>query len=313
MKKCLICHQSLETGDYHDSCSKKFFGTTIAPILQFSLEDIGIIAAESVLKSITLTGVQSKLSLRLSRKSGGEKQKFTIVGLWGSYILKPPTSDYPFLPENEDVTMHLADFFGIKTVPHALIRFVGGEIAYITRRIDRVKKTKKHMEDMCQLQNRLAEDKYKGSLEQISKIITRYSSNPGYDIQRFFESVLFSYLTGNADMHMKNYSLFYQNKDIIEFAPAYDLLNTALVIPGDREETALTIGGKRSKLKKEDFDNFSDTIGILPIVRERIYNKFRKNTKSYTTIIENSFLPEEMKSAYTDIMRSRIEKLHFNE
>lgn len=112
--------------------------------------------------------------------------------------------------------MLLAEVFGIKTVPHALIRFKSGELAYISKRIDRVRSGKLHMEDMCQLQERLTEDKYRGSVEQVGKTLKKYSSNPGYDIQRLFEVVLFSFLTGNADMHLKNYSLFYKTPDFLK-------------------------------------------------------------------------------------------------
>lgn len=118
--------------------------------------------------------------------------------------MKPATKQYPHLPEVEDLTMHLAELCGIATVPHALIRLQNGSLAYITKRIDRAKKTKLHMEDMCQLTERLTEDKYKGSYEQIAKAILKYSENPGLDLINFFEQVIFSFLTGNADMHLKN-------------------------------------------------------------------------------------------------------------
>jgi len=271
---CLICGESYSgSSSYHPSCSRKFFGTEEPPSLEYDISEINKIAEETVLKSITLTGVQPKLSLHLSKTGNGKRKKLTIVGLWGAYILKPPSTAYPFLPENEHLTMHLAESCGISTVPHGLIRFKSGEPAYITKRIDRSKSGKLHMEDMCQLQERLTEDKYRGSVEQIGKTIEKYSSNPGYDLQRLFEIAVFSFLTGNADMHLKNYALFYRKPDMKELAPAYDLLNTALVIPEDAEESALTINGKKSNIKKSDFDKLSENLKIIPKVKNTILDR----------------------------------------
>ena len=123
------------------------------------------------------------MSLDIEKGNKNEPKRFTIVGLWGRYILKPQTDNFPHLPELEDLTMHLAELSKINVVPHSLIRFEDGELCYITRRIDRTDKGEKlHMEDMCQLSVRLTEYKYKGSYEQISKIIQRYSSVPKLDL-----------------------------------------------------------------------------------------------------------------------------------
>jgi len=307
---CLICGKySADSNGYHQSCSKRFFGTDEPPLLDYDLTDINKIAEETVLKSITLTGVQPKLSLHLSKTGNGKGKKLTIVGLWGSYILKPPSPAYPNLSENEHLTMHLAECCGIKTVPHALIKFQSGELAYITKRIDRSKTGKLHMEDMCQLQERLTEDKYRGSVEQIGKTIQNYSSNPGYDLQRLFEMVVFSFLTGNADMHLKNYSLIYPKHDLIELAPAYDLLNTAIVIPSDKEESALTINGKKSKLKRADFDHLAKNLQLISKVKENIVSRITSSLSQSSEIIQNSFLNEEMKEKYMDTTSSRIKQI----
>lgn len=218
------------------------------PILPYTRANIKELAKEIVTSSTTVPGVQAKLSLELARGHNGEPQRFTIVGLWGRFILKPQTDRFACLPENEDLTMHMAEAAGIKTVPHSLIRFADGELCYITRRIDRTRTGGKiAMEDMCQLSERLTEDKYKGSYERISKLIRRYSAAPLLDIVNFWEIVLFSWLTGNADMHLKNFSL-YRPVDRYMLAPAYDLLSTALAIAEDEEELALTLNGKRNGL-----------------------------------------------------------------
>ena len=178
MQRCLYCYQPLEQGqtDFHPQCSKKLFGTTTPPELPYTKDDIESLALEVVRSQVTVTGVQPKLSVDLEKEANGKK-RFTIVGLWGKYILKPQTELYVNLPENEDLTMHLATMVNIKTVPHSLIRFKDGSLAYITKRIDRDKKKGKiPMEDMCQLTEKLTEQKYKGSHEQIVYItIEKYT------------------------------------------------------------------------------------------------------------------------------------------
>jgi serine/threonine-protein kinase HipA len=209
--RCYYCYQLLEDGqtDFHPTCSKKIFDSSAAPVLPDLEKEMYDLALVAVRSRATVTGVQPKLSLEIANgRTKIEPERFTIVGLWGNYILKPPTPKYPQMPEVEDLTMHLAELSKIPTVPHSLIRMQSGTLAYITKRIDRTKKGKLHMEDMCQLTERLTEQKYDGSYEQIAKAILKYSSNPGLDVVNFFEQVLFSFLTGNADMHLKNFSLF---------------------------------------------------------------------------------------------------------
>ena len=144
--------------------------------------------------------------------------------------MKPPTKQYRSLPELEDLTMHLAEISGIEVVPHSLIRLSSGKLSYITRRIDRRNEIKIHMEDMCQLTEKLTEQKYIGSYEQIAKAIAEYSANPGLDITNFFEQVLFSFLTGNSDMHLKIFSLIDSPEMGYVLSPAYDMIASSLVV-----------------------------------------------------------------------------------
>jgi len=188
MNKCLYCYKELgaDEVDFHKTCARKIFDSPLIPQLPYNRNDIKELAREIVSSSTTVTGVQAKLSLDIAKRVKGEPQRFTIVGLWGRFILKPQTELYANLPENEDLTMHLAEAAGIKTVPHSLIRFADGELCYITRRIDRTNKGGKiAMEDMCQLSERLTEDKYKGSYERIAKLIRQYSSSPLLDVINF--------------------------------------------------------------------------------------------------------------------------------
>ncbi len=306
MQRCLYCYQPLEQGqtDFHPQCSKKLFGTTTPPELPYTKDDIESLALEVVRSQVTVTGVQPKLSVDLEKEANGKK-RFTIVGLWGKYILKPQTELYVNLPENEDLTMHLATMVNIKTVPHSLIRFKDGSLAYITKRIDRDKKKGKiPMEDMCQLTEKLTEQKYKGSHEQIAKIIMLHSAYPVLDLLTYFEVLLFCYLTGNADMHLKNFSLYKPANEYI-LAPAYDLLSTKLVLPDDKDELALTLNAKKRKLKKSDFNHLLNTYKIDEKVIENIYEKYRKIVPQWLNFIDTSFLPQQMKEEYKSIINKR--------
>lgn len=306
MQRCLYCYQPLEKGqtDFHPQCSKKLFGTTTPPELPYTKDDIESLALEVVRSQVTVTGVQPKLSVDLEKEANGKK-RFTIVGLWGKYILKPQTELYVNLPENEDLTMHLATMVNIKTVPHSLIRFKDGSLAYITKRIDRDKKKGKiPMEDMCQLTEKLTEQKYKGSHEQIAKIIMLHSAYPVLDLLTYFEVLLFCYLTGNADMHLKNFSLYKPANEYI-LAPAYDLLSTKLVLPDDKDELALTLNARKRKLKKSDFNHLLNTYKIDEKVIENIYEKYRKIVPQWLNFIDTSFLPQQMKEEYKSIINKR--------
>ena len=257
MEKCLYCYKPLKEGqkDFHPACARKMFGTKEAPSLPYKRSEIADLAKQVVRAQTTLTGVQAKLSLDVNPGGKNEPARFTIVGLWGRYILKPQTDAYRALPELEDLTMHMAEAAKIAVVPHSLIRFADGELCYITRRIDRNPDGSKiAMEDMCQLTERLTEYKYKGSYEQIAKHIQKYSAVPQLDLVNFWEVVLFSWITGNSDMHLKNFSL-YKTPIGYTLTPAYDLLSTTIVMPEDKEELALTLNDKKARIRRSDFEN----------------------------------------------------------
>jgi serine/threonine-protein kinase HipA len=297
--------------DFHGTCSKKIFGQPTPPVLPYSEADLEPLAKEVIQSQTAVTGVQAKLSLHITNNNQKEAGKrFTIVGLWGGYILKPPTASYQQLPEVEDVTMHLASIVKIKTAPHSLIRLTSGNLAYITKRIDRVKKSKLAMEDMCQLTERLTGDKYHGSYEQIAKTIQKYSINSGLDVVNFFELVLFSFLTGNTDMHLKNFSLLEQPGLGMLLSPAYDLVNTVLVNPADEEEMALSLNGKKKKLKKQDFVAAMNTLKLDKKQQENIFIKMEKAKSKWIEQIEISFMTDNFKNQYKQIITERFERIY---
>lgn len=312
-RSCLICFDPTDTeGErYHSLCSRKLFGFDKIPLLPYSYSELKELAKKVVQSRVTVPGVQAKLSLNLENTIK-ESSRFTMVGLWGDYILKPPMEIYPFMPEIEHLTMHLAALFKIETVPHALIPLKTGGLAYITRRIDRPpNKQKLHMEDMCQLSGRLTEAKYQGSMEQIGKLIRTHSSNPLLDCIRFFEVALFSFLTGNADMHLKNFSLIYPLNGMIQLAPAYDLLATRLFIPekDDPEEMALALNGKRRNLTMNDFRQFASNLRLNDKQVKNILTRFSKTLSTTEAVLETELIPNKQKKMFSELMTARAERL----
>jgi serine/threonine-protein kinase HipA len=309
---CLYCYKELsgEEIDFHSKCSKKIFGKPVPPILDYTNDQMLELAEKVIQSQSTVTGVQAKLSLGLENMTEKDKpQKLTIMGVWGRYILKPPSEHYPSLPELEDLTMHLAAIAGIRTVPHTLIRLKSGELSYITKRIDRKGKQKFHMEDMCQLTERLTESKYRGSYEQIGKALVHFSTNPGFDIINFFEQVVFCFLTGNNDMHLKNFSLFKDPKRGHNLSPAYDMVAAQLVVEGDSEELALTLNGRKRKITRKDFEVAMGRFEIDQKAFDNIFERFKKAIPKWNEFVEISFLPTKMKGAYQVMIDKKAKQL----
>ncbi len=309
MCKCLYCYKPLEENqkDFHPQCAEKFFGIREAPLLEYKYEELNKLAEQVIQAQTSLTGVQPKLSLNLNKHEGSNR--LTIVGLWGDYIFKPQTTDYSQLPENEDLTMHLAECAKIRVVPHSLIRLADGSLGYITRRIDRTKDGKKiDMEDMCQLTLHPTEYKYKGSYEQIAKAITQYCDMPKLNLANYVQLLLFCFVTGNNDMHLKNLSLFRPHKSY-QLSPAYDLVNTAIANPDDQDELALPLSGRKSKLQLHDFIQAAATMGVKENIVRRLIANMNKTLPKWKLLINESFLDKEMKEKYVQIIVSRLARL----
>ena len=312
--QCLGCYAPLERQEiseiYHERCSRKLFGTAIPPTIDFGIDELEDMAKTSISYHLALTGVQKKISLEIQKQSEDPSHRMMIVGLWGNFILKPPTTKFPEIAKLEDVTMHMARAAGIATAEHGLIPLKTGELAYITRRFDRLpKKQKVAMEDFCQLSEMLSADKYNTSTEMSGKIIWKYSSSPGLDALRFFEMNIFSFLTGNADMHLKNYSLIQNDLGQYELSPAYDLLSTKLLLPEDKEESALSINGKKIKLKKLDFDVLGKNLKISEKSMEHSFSRILKSLPIMEKLIETSFISSSTKKSYIQLLQQRAKRL----
>ena len=311
MSKCLYCYHELEDGqvDFHPSCARKVFGSKAAPQLPYSRDNMEELARQVIRTSTSVTGVQAKMSLDINRGGKNEPAKFTIVGLWGKYIFKPQSAKYPHLPELEDLTMKMAEAAHIRTARHTLIRLADGSLGYLTLRMDRGKRGEKiSMLDMCQLTNRLTEHKYYGTYQQLAETIKKYSSAPMLDVQRFWELVLFSWMTGNSDMHCKNFSLIDMGRGEYTLSPAYDLLAVLLADPSDTEEMAMSfsIGGEKRGFDRNTFITAFTNSGIPMAVARRMIDRMKEHLPEWKELIHQSFLPEKMKSDYCELLEKRI-------
>lgn len=308
--KCLYCYGQLTgTTDFHTDCALAFFGVAVPPVLSYSLNQMNILAKQVVERSIAVPGVQPKLSLSLLNDfEAGRDSRLTVVGaLGGNFILKPPSEEYPEMPQNEHVSMRIAEAFGIKTVPSSLIRLKSGELSYITKRIDRTAVGEKiHMIDMFQITE--AVDKYKSSMEKIGKALGDYSNNTLLDKIFFMDLVVFSFLTGNNDMHLKNFSMIKQDGKWL-LAPAYDLINATIINPEDKEEMALSIQGKKNNLSKANFEAFGMGLGLTKKQLTGVFNRMQKNKINAIKWIESSFLSNSMKSKYLNVLEERYHRL----
>jgi hypothetical protein len=309
MCKCLYCYQPLQENqkDFHPQCAKKIFGVQEAPLLEYKYDELDHLAEQVIRAQTSLTGVQPKLSLNFNKHEG--TNRLTIVGLWGDYIFKPQTADYPQLPENEDLTMHLAECAKIKVVPHSLIRLTDGSLGYITKRIDRTKEGKKiDMEDMCQLTLHPTEYKYKGSYEQIAKVMMQYCDMPKLDLTNYMQLLLFCFVTGNNDMHLKNFSLYRPHKGY-QLSPAYDLVNIAIANPNDKEELALSLSGRKTKIELNNFIQSAATMGIEENVVRHLIANMHNALPKWRLLIQASFLDDKLKEKYTELVEERLSLL----
>jgi len=309
--RCRICLDVLveQEKDYHSACCRKLYGGTQPPQVPYTWEELNSLAEKIVRSHVAIPGVQPKLSLHLERGIAREGGRFTLVGLEGGYILKPPVERFPQMPELEHLTMRMAGVFGIETADCGLIALDGGQLALIVRRMDREGERKLAMEDMCQLTDRMTEEKYRGSLESLGKVIFRYCTNPGLDALRFYEVNLFCFLTGNADMHLKNFSLIRTLEGEIRLSPAYDLLPTVLLMPEDKEESALTIRGRKKRLKIRDFFALGDALKLTERQMTNVLRRFEKGIAASTALSDGGYCSAEMRENYQKLIEDRWRQL----
>lgn len=293
---------------WHKACIRRFFTTSSIPKLEINEATLEAIALESTSKGMTVPGVQKKLSLHLDLDN--HTPRLTLVNYPAGYILKPQVDEFKCLPEAEHLVMCMADATGISTVPHALIGSRDNP-AYITKRIDRMigkSETKMlAMEDFCQLDLRVTADKYKGSYERCAKVIRKYSSNVGLDLAELFMRIVFSFMVGNSDMHLKNFSLIETEEasNTYVLSPAYDLLPVNVIMPEDTEEFALALNGKKTHIRKKDFLIYAEQCGISKKSAEKMIYKIISMKSDYLKMCNSSLLPDYMKNRFTELIERR--------
>ena len=310
-KRCLVCGLPLsgETdGEYHAECAKSLFGAEQAPAFTYSTAELNELARKLVLSRVSVPGVQPKLSVHLER-TGGRSDRLTLVGLDGNYILKLPTESYSELPESEHFAMTLARLCGIETAAFGLVRLESGALAYLTRRMDREDGVK-HMIDFCQLTDRRTSRKYYGSHEQVAKALRHYATAAGSDVLRLFEVLLFSFITGNSDMHLKNFSLLREHDGTWRLSPAYDLVPVKTVLPADKDDLALTVNGKNRKLRAGDFRAAATTMGLTSVQYSRLTRRMVESVrKNLDEAINRSFLSKPFIKRFRELTHDTLTRL----
>ena len=257
---------------------------------------------------MSIQGVQPKLSVKLRTK----EERFEIVDRGGEYILKPQNNFYPELPENEDLTMRLAKWIGIEIPLHGLVYSIDGKFNYFIKRFDRYGKNKKlSLEDFAQLAGKSRETKYDFSMEKIIPLLDQYCTFPLLEKIKLFRLTLFNYLIGNEDMHLKNYSIINRDNKI-ELSPAYDLLNTTIASKNVKEEIALPISGKKSNLTYKVLIKYwgKDRLQLNENVISKIIVEIKNAQTKWEELIKISFLSNQMKEKYLNLLNSRRTKLN---
>ena len=311
MIRCLCCNKDIvdpseyeERVSWHEKCILSFWGTKTLPEIDCTYEDLERLADLTVNKGLTVTGVQKKLSLHLHSDSTGAR--LTLVDYPAGYILKPQSDDYEHLPEAEFLVMKMAETSKVIAVPSALM-VIDGKYAYVTKRVDRYNDSLYAMEDFCQLSLRMTEDKYRGSYEGCGKVIKKYSVNYGIDLTEFYYRLFFCFLTGNSDMHLKNFSLIEDRPGSRRFglSPAYDLLPVNVILPADKEQTALTLNGKKRNITRKDFLVLAQTLDISDKTAAGLINQALSYEKRFIDMIDASYLPSGMKDDFKTLVRDR--------
>jgi serine/threonine-protein kinase HipA len=306
---CLICYKPLTPNetDYHPKCLDTVFGFKQMPEFDIDESRLREYASKMIDDNRAITGVQPKLSLWLEETK--KNIRFTIIDDRSNYIIKPQSETYESLPENEDLCMHLANELGIEVAVHSLVKLKNGNLAYITKRFDREDTNKIACEDLCQLTETLTEHKYRGSYEKVGKTIHQFSTQAGLDVMHYFQFVLFCFLSGNADLHLKNISMIEKNNGIFCLSPAYDLVSTHLVIKNEIEQMSLNLNGKKNKISRKDFDLFGANLKLTEKQIQSSYRLFINKLDKLEWWIDHSFLSSSQKNDFKKMLFERIEIL----
>ncbi len=302
--RCPISYELIDSTQKYSKAGLKLLSPRLSQLddLPFTAKELRAEAAQHSNK-MSIQGVQPKVSARLNIA----KNQFDIVDNNGNYILKPPSELYPELPENEDLSMRLAKMIGIEIPQHGMIYAKEGSLTYFIRRFDRPRKNHKlNVEDFAQLSGHIRDTKYLSSMEKVVAIINQNCTFPQIEKQKLFVRVLFNFLIGNEDMHLKNFSLITRD-DVITLSPAYDLLNTTIAIGNAKEEMALPLNGRKNNLRSKDFFVYfgQEKLELTPLVLEKISSTIKSKLPLWHELIHYSFLSESMKEKYRKLLQKR--------
>jgi serine/threonine-protein kinase HipA len=290
--------------DYSDKQLKAIFGKPVRPVIPISLEQISI-EAQKLAGKLSISGVQPKLSVRI------EGIELLPVARDGQYILKPQTQEFAQLPQNEYLCMQMASQFGLNIAQSILLELADGSPAYLVKRFDRFKKGnrmgKLSCEDIHQVLG--GPDKYAGSHSQIARVIRDYCTFAPLELQRFYELTIFNFAIGNGDAHRKNFSLLTDQKGIVALSPAYDLVSSRLVISEEAEEMALTLNGKRNRLKRNDFLVFAESMQIEMKYADIKIAELLALGDKFREMITNSALTVQLQERFLEIITKRLNRL----
>ena len=304
MNRCPITYELCGTDKYSEKGLRM-----IAPKLTY-LNDLPYTAVElrqeaaNRAKKLSIQGVQPKLSAAISIVD----QEFKIVDQFGTYIIKPQNDLFPQLPENEDVTMRMAKVFGLEVPFHGMLYGKDGSLSYFIKRFDRYGKGSKYAtEDFAQLTGNTRDTKYRFTMEKLIPVLDEYCSFPAIEKADFFKRILFCYVTGNEDMHLKNFSLITKNGKTT-LAPIYDFLNSTIAIKNPEEEIALTLKGKKSNLRATDFIDYygKERLQLNEKTIASILEQMKKVTPKWKELLEISFLSEDMKEKYLGLLKHKL-------
>lgn len=304
MSACLACLEETKSpSGYHPKCAKQLFGATKPPAIDIDLAHLHM-AAQAMVGHATLSGIQKKLSVRLS----DDRRTLTVEATGGQYILKPQTGTYPALPENEQVTTLLAKLSGISVATSGLVHLKDGSLAFIAKRFDRLPNGRKvRQEDFCQLAELPPRDKYRSSSERCVKIVKQYATETLIQLQELYRLMVFIWWSGNGDMHLKNFSLLTGEDGITALTPAYDLLCTELVLPDGG--LAFPLNGKAKNFARNDWRAFAEACSLPPARAKAILSAQAAVLPRALRLIEASYLPDEQKQAYVAWIEARSRDL----
>ena len=271
--------------------------------LEYTAEEQRIEAYNRASK-MSIQGVQPKLSAKLSIREG----KFEIVDTGGKYILKPQHHLYPEMPQNEDLTMRLANEIGLDVPLHGMIWSKDHTLTYFIKRFDRKGQNGKvPIEDFAQLAGMSRETKYDCTMEKVVTIIDDFCTFPFIEKLTLFKLTLFNYLVGNEDMHLKNFSVITQDGKVT-LSPCYDLVNTTIEYKKQDEEIALPLRGKKKHLTRNILVDYfgKERCGLTSKSIDKVLGSITSAMPKLEEMIDISFLSDDMKEKYHTLLETRL-------